>query len=256
MTVFRFVGLILSLAAAFPLLVQYIIQKDADKPISFWPADRERERHIADLGEYNRGMRIIDLVYGLLFVLTGIEFFIHPWFALVLFLLDVSAFFFLANYLYRRLLSNYVSDDWEEQDEAEEPTVYYQENFTLTPPDFSGSQPEEEQPALDTPSEELPRAQAEPNSRQPARQRQAPRSPQDRRPPRQNRRPQSRPQGRPPQNGRPRPSRDPDRSRDVDQLLGRTRQQKRNYYQDETSQYDYRETYNWTPDDNYFHREK
>ena len=103
----RIIGLISCLMCAFPFLIIGIFNKDSKEPISFWSGDTTLKSRVKNVAEYNEKMAALYKKCALVFVISGMGWFIRPVAGVVMICFDCTLGIWLVYKNYKRILDLY-----------------------------------------------------------------------------------------------------------------------------------------------------
>ena len=103
----RIIGLISCLMCAFPFLVIGVFNKDSKEPISFWSGDTTLKSKVKNVVEYNVKMAKKYKKCGIVFIISGVGWFISPVAGVVMICFDCTLGIWLVYKRYRKILDLY-----------------------------------------------------------------------------------------------------------------------------------------------------
>lgn len=103
----RIIGLISCLMCAFPFLVIGVFNKDSKEPISFWSGDTTLKSKVKNVVEYNGKMAVLYKKCGIVFIISGIGWFISPVVGVIMICFDCTLGIWLVYKRYRKILDLY-----------------------------------------------------------------------------------------------------------------------------------------------------
>ena len=103
----RIIGLISCLMCAFPFLVIGVFNKDSKEPISFWSGDTTLKSKVKNVVEYNVKMATLYKKCGIVFIISGLGWFISPVAGVVMICFDCTLGIWLVYKRYRKILDLY-----------------------------------------------------------------------------------------------------------------------------------------------------
>lgn len=102
------IGFISCLLCAVPFYIISKYDKDSITPISFWSGDTTLKDKVNDVRSYNYEMADLYRKCAIVFVISGILFFLHPIAGIIAIIFDCTLGVYLVYVVYKKILIKYL----------------------------------------------------------------------------------------------------------------------------------------------------
>ena len=103
----RIVGFISCLMCAFPFYIIAVYNKDSKEPINFWSGDTTLKSKVKNVVEYNKKMALLYKRCAIVFLISGIAFFVSPFLGVTMICFDCTLGIYLVYRSYKSILDMY-----------------------------------------------------------------------------------------------------------------------------------------------------